>query len=484
MYLPLSILFHCWLSLFFLLLGLVTPPRDLISQGPQNFSIFPVLTCWPPKRFTQRSRLTNSGATLTVSKDDRSQFRIVTQDNVISINGPLGMTNYCRVLAAMHERTRARGYGDTTLDFSGCKAAFAGPMLALCAQAGRLRAGGVECALELPKDETLSKLFVNANWANLIDPANHGASRFRGSSQVPAIHFISAEDQSRAVNQIIDTLLSSLSNLSRGDLAAIEWSVNEITDNVINHSESTMGGYVQLSTLKKRNIVEYAVSDAGIGIPNSLRKTFPELTSDTAALDRAIREGVTRDKAIGQGNGLFGSFEICWKSEGYFDAYSGYGRLNLSDNRRMRIREDKIPYQGTLIVAGIDYSKPDVLKDALRFGDKPYTPIDYIETHYESKDGQRVVFVMKNEATSFGSRVAARPVKTKLESLATMCPQQKVFIDFAGIPVISSSFADEVFGKLFVDLGPVNFTQKFEIVNIEETVQGLIDLAIKKRLAS
>ena len=118
-----------------------------------------------------------------------------------------------------------------------------------------------------------------------------------------------------------------MSDLKRSDLAAIEWSLNEITDNVINHSESSTGGYVQLSTLKSRNIVEFVVSDAGIGIPTSLRKPFPELTSDTNALHQAIREGVTRDKQVGQGNGLFGSVEICWASEGYFELDSGYGRL-------------------------------------------------------------------------------------------------------------------------------------------------------------
>lgn len=50
--------------------------------------------------------------------------------------------------------------------------------------------------------------------------------------------------------------------------------------------------------------------------------------------------------------------------------------------------------------------------------------------------------------------------------------------------LISSSFADEVLGKLFLQFGPVAFTQKFEIVNTVETVQSLINLAIKKRLAS
>lgn len=416
--------------------------------------------------------------------NDRLDFRLSLHENVLGIVGSLGMSSYSKVLAAIYDGVNAHNYHEVKLDFSECEAAFAGPMLALCAQVGRLRNEGVNCRLTLPKQSELSKLFVNANWASLIDPTIYPASRFRGTSQVPAIHFATADQQTAAVNKILDTLLSSLHKLSRSDLTAIEWSVQEITDNVINHSESSSGGYVQLSTLKSRGIVEFVVSDAGIGIPESLRRSFPELTSDTTALDRAIREGVTRDKQIGQGNGLFGSFEICWASEGYFEIDSGYGRLNLNNQRRMRITEDSIPYKGTLVVVGIDYSKTNALKEALRFGGKPYVPVDYIETHYESKDGHRIVFIMKKEATSFGSRVAAKPVKAKLERLTAICPQQKIYIDFADIPVISSSFADEVLGKLFVELGPVAFSQKFEIVNTVETVQSLIDLAIKKRLLS
>jgi anti-sigma regulatory factor (Ser/Thr protein kinase) len=417
-------------------------------------------------------------------RNDRADFALAISENVLGISGAFGMSNYSKVLAAIHERVSTYSYAEIKLDFSACEAAFAGPMLALCTQVESLRSEGINCQLMLPKQDALSKLFVNANWAYLIDPRVFPRSRFKGTSQVPAIHFVTADEQTMAVNQILDTLLSSLPELSRSDLSAIEWSVQEITDNVINHSESLTGGYVQLSTLKSRRIVEFVVSDAGIGIPQSLRKSFPELSSDLTALDQAIREGVTRDKQVGQGNGLFGSFEICWASEGYFEIDSGYGRLNLNNQRRMRITEDVIPYKGTLVVVGIDYSKPNALKEALRFEGKPHVPVDYIETHYESKDGHRLVFVMKKEATSFGSRVAARPVRTKLESLVAMCTQQKVYIDFADVPVISSSFADEVLGKLFLELGPVAFSQKFEIVNTVETVQSLIDLAIRKRLVS
>src|SRR3546814_3921186 len=91
--------------------------------------------------------------------------------------------------------------------------------------------------------------------------------------------------------------LGAIPDLARSDFAALEWSINEITDNVIVHSESPIGGLVQVSTfVRNQKVVEYIVADAGLGIPATLRSGRPEIGTDTDALDRAIREGVTRDK--------------------------------------------------------------------------------------------------------------------------------------------------------------------------------------------
>jgi len=45
--------------------------------------------------------------------------------------------------------------------------------------------------------------------------------------------------------------------------------------------------------------------------------------------------------------------------------------------------------------------------------------------------------------------------------------KNKIVIDFEGIHLISSSFADEVFGKLFFDLGPLDFSNKLELRNLD-----------------
>lgn len=411
--------------------------------------------------------------------------KITTNINHLRITGTLSITDLHFLLAVIGRLVDKQGHETIILNFSQCAATFAGPMLALACQIMKRRALGIATELILPDDSVLARLFVNANWAYLIDPEHHESSRFRGITQVPATHFTSPPEQQTAVNVVMSALLGSLREFSRSDLAAIEWSINEITDNVMVHAESPTGGLVQMTTFSRRQRrVEYAVCDAGVGIPASLRRGFPELTSDTDALFQAIRENVTRDKNIGQGNGLYGSYEVCRRSHGLFEIHSGAARLTQTEQRGLEIRREQVPYAGTLVIASVDYSEPHILADALAFGGKPFTPIDYIETRYEQRDANRIVFMMQQESPSVGSRLSGRPVRTKIENLLAMVADARVSVDFANVPLISSSFADEVFGRLFVQLGPTTFIQRIEFVNVSDTVRDLIDRAIAQRMAT
>jgi anti-sigma regulatory factor (Ser/Thr protein kinase) len=356
-------------------------------------------------------------------------------------------------------------------------------MLALCAQVMKLRESGVRFTLVLPSDRKLAGLFRNANWAHFIDPDAHPRSAFRGFTQVPATQFRDAEEQQRAVNRIVNAILGAIPDLDRKNLAALEWSINEITDNVLTHSRSRIGGLVQVSTFQRvTQRVEYIVVDAGLGIPTTLRSTHPDIRSDSEALDQAIREGVTRDAAVGQGNGLFGSYQVCSHSKGFFQLESGYGKLVYTEKRGLHITDEKVPFGGTLVAAQIDFSVPDLLQEALRFDGRPHSVVDFVEMHYEQGDGQPMMFFLIDESPSFGSRVAGAPVRVRLANLVRMCPTQRIAVDFSGVPLLSSSFADEVFGKLFVELGPLTFMQRFELRNVDTTVQRLIDKAIAQRM--
>ena len=408
----------------------------------------------------------------------------ITRDgNIVKVEGALD--DFHRFLSQIHSAVERKGYEEVVLDLKRCTSAYQNSMLSVCAQVMAYRNSGIDISLIPPDKPQLRNLFKNTGWAHFLDPRQFDPSTFRGHSRIPATHYQTPQEQQIAVNKIVNVILGAIPDMQRSDFAAFEWSVNEITDNVLVHSESSVGGLVQVSTFQKgKKQVQFVVADAGVGIPKTLREGHPELTSDTDALDQAIREEVTRDKKIGQGNGLFGSYEICSKCNGYFAIHSGYARLEFDEKRRLSISKENIPYSGTLVVATIDFSEPRLLEEALRFKGQKYTPVDFVEMKYEKNDDGNIHFLMKNESQSFGSRVAGKPVRTKLSNLFKMGGEGKIIIDLVDIPLMSSSFADEAFGKLFLEAGPVKFMQRFEFVNVKATVQQLVNRAIAQRMAA
>src|SRR5215831_7719351 len=404
-----------------------------------------------------------------------------TTGNRLSITGQLGTKDFRRVLAAMHNLTHGQGYQDLELDFSSCTAAYGGPILAIAAQTKRYQIGGLDVDLLLPKDERLNRLFLNANWANLIDPRRYDPGTYRGYEQIPVMQFRTGQDQHESVTLVTEKILSALSSFDRNHLKAIEWSLNEITDNVINHAESPIGGLVQITNFRReQKVIEFCVCDAGIGIPASLRGSHIEIRSDHEALDKAIREGVTRDKRVGQGNGLYGSWRITQISGGSFEIHAGNASLSSWPDT-LHIRPEPIPVIGTLVVTRISYGKTLSLEEALKFGGKPHDPVDHVEVAYEENEEGLLVFPLARETQGFGSRVAGMPLRRKLKNLFRICDGKRISIDFSDVPIISSSFADEVFGKLFAELGPLQFMRAFEFKKVDSTIQGLINRAIEQR---
>jgi hypothetical protein len=401
-------------------------------------------------------------------------------DNRVVVQGDL--YDFHRFLAIIHAIVEKAGYRDVVLDLERCSAAFQNSMLSVCAQVMAYRAAGVSFSLVPPADTKLANLFGNTNWGHFLDPDRYAPSTFRGHTRVPATQYKSPNEQFEAVNRIVNVMLGAIPELQRTDFAAFEWAVNEITDNVLVHARSPVGGFVQVSTFAKyRKRVQFVVADAGVGIPASLRGGHPDIRSDTEALDRAIREGVTRDAAVGQGNGLFGSYQICSKSKGDFLVDSGHARLRFTPSRGLSIENQPVPYSGTLVVATLDFSDPALLEDALSFKGQKYEPLGVLELKYQFNPAGDIHFKLIDECMAFGSRVSGKPVRQKLLNLVQMS-SGVVCVDFEGVPLLSSSFADEAIGKLFFALGPVAFMQRVKLHNMMDTVEGLVKKAIAQRM--
>jgi hypothetical protein len=135
------------------------------------------------------------------------------------------------------------------------------------------------------------------------------------------------------------------------------------------------------------------------------------------------------------------------------------------DSDGLRVATDKVPFRGSFIEATIDYSTESLLEKAFVFRGRVHEPgNDYIESHYDQVD-EKIVFYLLTEVEGFG-RDFGRRARQKIDNVL-VDKANSILFDFSGIPLISSSFADEVFAKLFAELGPLEFMRRCSFRSVD-----------------
>ena len=184
--------------------------------------------------------------------------------------------------AVLYQAVHDHGYSDLILDFSRCKVATEAAMLPLLPIVARMReVDRIDFSLIEPDDEMLRRLFTNTNWSHHVDPSNYGQTNYEGQ-HLPAHRYGEGDSWGDIFERVLSLVLRELS-VDRTSVAAVEWSLGEIMDNVVSHAESPVGGFVQATTFRGSNRVEFIVADAGIGIPASMN-----IMRDEDALRQAI----------------------------------------------------------------------------------------------------------------------------------------------------------------------------------------------------
>lgn len=378
-----------------------------------------------------------------------------------------------RLCVGLHQTIHDREFAEVHLDFGPCQGIVAAAILPAIPLIVRYREEqGVGFKLDPPSIHALYRLFDNTGWAHLIEPDRFDPPE-DSIDHVPVRRYSTPDEQYDAVDQLLEFLTRHIA-IEREPLIALEWALHEIMDNVLSHARSTVGGFVQATHYE--HAVEFIVADAGIGIPESL-----EMREHAAALERAVSEGGTRDAKSNQGNGLYGTFQLALVSGGQFELHSANGMLYLDSNSNtQRSREVRSPLDGTSVRCRIDTREPNLLQAALRFRGRQHEPQhDYTERTFGTDGGEMVYAIRERAVRDLGSRTGGARVRRQIENL--LSDQDHVIIDFTDINVVSSSFADEVFGRLFVDLGPRTFMSRIVLRNVNETIDGLIDRAIVQR---
>jgi len=293
--------------------------------------------------------------------------------------------------------------------------------------------------------------------------------------------FDSFNEVTKLVNGYLDEISSAVV-CSKGLIECLEWSLNETMDNVLQHSDGGEG-YMMGVVHKKSNYVLFSIFDDGQGIYNSMKDSEYHPRTAIDAISIAIQEGKTRDKRIGQGNGLWGLNNIILSNKGKLEITSHGSSLMLRNDGAVS-KFTELPFLDrrkatTTVNISFNYANEISVAEALG----GYIPCDVA---YEDKlDDENVLsFVVREEATGFGTRIAGERIRNKvLNYLKRIDTPTKVNIDFSGISMISSSFADEFIGKLIVELGFFRFTKLITMTNVNSTVEPILNRSVSQRMA-
>lgn len=290
---------------------------------------------------------------------------------------------------------------------------------------------------------------------------------------------------SQQVANLVDDFVSELRKgavFQKNVLNSIEWSLNEVMDNVLQHS-NVATGYImgQLHPLNEQ--VAFTVFDVGRGMYNSLKDSEHRPRNDIDAITLAIRESVTRDKSIGQGNGLFGLHSIVQQGAGRLRITSGrgaymYNNGNVTTFENIPIISRNNP--STTVEFQLKYSSDVSLDNALKFHGVPYQLTNLWLENLEDELGE-IRYVVKDHAEGTGTRPSASRVRNEILNIIQEKPK-RVIIDFSGVAVISSSFADELIAKLLTQLGLYQFNQIIKLTGLDFSQQNILHRSVVQRM--
>lgn len=385
-------------------------------------------------------------------------------------------------IASLYYATKAQDQNRVVLDMSGVTRAYPDFMVPIICDVKRHEVQGVGFEVVLPDDAAARRFFDSANYSVLLTGEGE-LNRASTGQNLPAIPFRDEDEQFEVVNLLAEWMLAVTVIDGREDLQAFEWAVAETTDNVITHSEAPFGGLAQATYFPAANSVQFVICDPGIGIPESLRQnaSFHGL-SDRDTLKHAIRESVTSKRATNQGNGLYGTYELARVSKGRFTLRSGHAMLYLDNQHKLVAREEKVPFNGTLVVCSLLLGNENLIQEALRIKGKAHEiSYDFLDQKADDDTGD-IVLDLLAENTGFASRRKALPLRNKVANYLRTT-DRRVVVDFQGVSVVSSSFADEFIAKLVDEFGPMVFMSRVSIRNANATVASLIDRAMLLRLS-
>ena len=329
---------------------------------------------------------------------------------------------------------------------------------------------------------------INETFEELDDTA-YADARIARSSEMSSRDLVGRVWRYEAPEDVYDLLAGTVDYLSyhleweRGTLHALEWSLYEVLDNVFQHS-GAIAGFFMFQIQEQSRRLSYCVADQGCGIYSSFAGSKYSPATPLDAITLAVRKGVTRDPKSNMGNGLWGTTEIVARSGGQITVSSGGAALFFN---RTTAQAQSVPKvlvldrqaPGTFVDAQMDASVEVQMAEMF---DGLSLPVNLRVENLEDEYGA-VRIPMKDMRFGAGTRQSGVFARVYTANLLNQS-DALVVVDFAGIGIVSSSFADEFIAKLYVQLGAEVFNARIRLHGMNETNTVIIRSVLAQRLGA
>jgi signal transduction histidine kinase len=234
---------------------------------------------------------------------------------------------------------------DIVVDLSDCN--FLGPtaVVTLCGLRRLAQEGGRTFSVEPPR---LRKLLAYCGYSGLLSEFGVGPGPAAHPENVTTpIRVFTEQLPEDAIREIVSLARQemTLSVAAEDDLKSV---LSELTQNVLDHSASPIGGLVTARAYKKEREVRLAVADMGIGIRESLTRRH-QVKGDREAIRQALVAEVSgRSSSRNLGLGLAHLHGVVRITGGRMVIYSGRG-VFWHEAGRDHDRDVPCAYPGTVV---------------------------------------------------------------------------------------------------------------------------------------
>lgn len=326
-----------------------------------------------------------------------------------------------------------------------------------------------------------NRYLQHCHFAAPLEPTLENAEEYKNPLD-KIFKYSSAEGDSGQVGRLGQAFIDCISKTTRcedGVLSGLIWCINEVMDNVLVHSKENTG-YIMAQYHRKKKILAICVCDCGIGIYDSLLVSKHKPATEIDALTMAIQEGVGDGK--GQGNGLYGLYQIVNENGGKLTITSGKSSIMLKNKILEKFDNGALianNHAGTIVDFQLDLSKKIDIQSAL----KSLNGFDGFDIRIDDmwQDDNWLRYDIYQHCSGTGTRLAGKELRNDVLNIIQKMNAPMV-LDFSSVKTCSSSFIDEFIAKMMIEIGPLEFNKTIKIINMNEIVSHLCERSILMRM--